>query len=218
MPYKLLAIAGSPVKDGNLETFLEHILTIAVKKGLTTDAVYLSQLKVKDCTHCNFCISKQIPGKYCSQNDDAQQIFEKMEQADIILLASPVYFMRTSGRMAAFIDRLRVFLFGNLVKGKLKNKIGVSAAVAWIRHGGFETTHLSHIGVFLGFEMIPVSVHYGVCMLGASAVASPGGSGEFDKNTRLGVLNDKPGLDSAEFFIHRARELAKLTRKKKSGQ
>jgi hypothetical protein len=51
-------------------------------------------------------------------------------------------------------------------------------------------------------------------MLGASAVASPGGTGEFDKDIRLGVLNDKPGLDSAEALVHRACELVKLTKRK----
>ena len=65
------------------------------------------------------------------------------------MLAGPVYFMRSSARMAALLDRFRVFVFGNLAGGKMKNKIGVSMAVSWLRQGGLELAHLSHITIFL---------------------------------------------------------------------
>jgi multimeric flavodoxin WrbA len=213
MKYKILGISGSPVKKGNVETFLQKTIESVSGKGLQYEIVNLSGLEIKDCIQCNFCLTKQKPGKYCSQQDDAQQILEKVEAADIIVLASPVYFLRTSARMAALIDRLRVFVFGNLVRGKLRNKIGVSAAVSWLRNGGLETTHLSHIYAFLTLEMIPVSAHKGVSLLGASAVASINGSGDFDSAIRLGVNEDKAGLDSAKIIMRRAMELVKLIKK-----
>lgn len=144
MPYKILGISGSPVKEGNVDAFLSSIMNAAEEKRLQPETVHLSEVKIADCIHCNFCLSKQKEGKYCSVDDDAQMVFEKLEAADIIVLASPVYFMRTSGKMATFIDRLRVIIFGNVAGGKLRNKIGVSAGVSWLRHGGLETTHLSH--------------------------------------------------------------------------
>ncbi len=211
MKFNVLGISGSPVKKGNTETLLRAMMDFA--PGHETGIVDLSSLEIKDCIHCNFCLSKQKPGRYCSLRDDAQGVFEKAEKADIIILASPVYFMRTSGRMASFIDRLRVFVFGNVAGGRLRNKVGVSAAVAWLRNGGLETTHLSHLSAFLTLEMIPASVHTGVSPLGASVLASEGGSGEFDKAVRLGVLNDRPGLDSAKAVMERAIELAGLLRK-----
>ncbi len=69
----------------------------------------------------------------------------------------------------------------------MRDKIGVSAAVAWARHGGLETTHLSHLYAFLTLEMIPASVHDSISPLGASAVASEAGSGSFDPAVRLGA-------------------------------
>jgi len=170
-------------------------------------------LKIGDCIHCNFCLKKQTPGKYCSLKDDAQPIFEKAEAADILVLASPVYFMRSSARMAALLDRFRVFVFGNLAGGKMKNKIGVSMAVSWLRQGGLELAHLSHITAFLTLEMIPASVHKGVSPLGASALASADGSGGFDPNIRRGIENDEAGLQSARLIMRRAVELARLVRK-----
>ncbi len=210
MTYKILGISGSPVKKGNVETFLNRAMEGLPAKNIEYDIVHLSGLKIQDCIHCNFCLTKQIPGRYCSLKDDAQSVFEKAEEADIIVLASPVYFMRNSARMAALIDRLRVFVFGNLTAGKMKNKIGVSMAVSWLRQGGLETTHLTHILAFLTLEMIPASVHKGVSPLGASASASPQGSGDFDPQVMLGIENDELGLQSARLIMRRALELAKL--------
>jgi len=213
MTYKILGISGSPVKEGNVETFLNRAIAGLPTKNIKYDIIHLSGRKIRDCKHCNYCLTKQVPGKYCSIKDDAQDVFEKAEAADIIVLASPVYFLRTSGYMATLIDRFRVFVFGNLTAGRLKNKIGVSMAVSWLRQGGIELTHLSHITTFLGLEMIPASVHKGVSPLGASAYASPEGSGDFDPQVTLGIENDEPGLKSARFIMRRAMELAKLIKK-----
>jgi multimeric flavodoxin WrbA len=111
---------------------------------------------------------------------------------------------------AAFIDRLRVFVFGNIAAGRLRNKIGVSAAVSWLRHGGMETTHLSHLLAFLTLEMIPATIHAGISPLGASAVTSRHGSGRFNPAVRAGALEDLPGVDSAKALLGRALELADL--------
>lgn len=213
MTYTILGISGSPVKQGNVEHFLQTMVASAETDSVSTDIIHLSRVDIKECTHCNFCLAKQKVGRYCSMADDAQAVFEKMERADIIVLASPVYFMRTSAKMAAFIDRLRVFIFGNVAKGRLKNKIGVSAAVSWLRHGGAETTHLSHLYAFLTLEMIPASVHKGVSPLGASAVASRNGAGGFDPSVRLGIEEDADGLDSAVHIMDRALELARLVKR-----
>lgn len=212
MAVRVLGISGSPVTDGNVEVFLQHMLDHAAAQGCAAEAVHLAKLKIGDCIHCNFCLKRQKPGRYCALSDDAQPVFEQVAAADIIILASPVYFMRMSGRMAAFLDRLRVFVFGNLIGGGLRNKIGISAAVAWARHGGFETTHLAHITAFLTHEMIPVSVHHCISPLGASAVASPGGAGLFDKSIRHGVNLDEAGLHSGRAMIERAMSLAQALR------
>jgi len=213
MPYKLLGISGSPVKQGNVEGFLQRSIESLARMDLQHEIVHLSDLKIEDCIHCNFCLTKQEAGRYCALQDDAQAVFEKAEAADIIVLASPVYFMRTSARMAALIDRFRVFVFGNVARGRLRNKIGVSMAVAWLRHGGIETTHLSHIYAFLTLEMIPASVHKGVSPLGASAMASGQGAGAFDPAVRLGIETDEPGLDSARAIMRRAVQLARLVKR-----
>lgn len=213
MRFRVLGISGSPVRKGNVETFLQKMMESVPGCDICAETLHLSELRISDCVHCNFCVSGQKKGKYCSLRDDAQEVFEKIESADIVILSSPVYFMRTSARMAALIDRLRVFVFGNLAQGRLRNKIGVSSVVAWQRNGGIETTHLSHLYAFMTLEMIPVSVHKGVSPLGASALASREGIGDFDPSVRLGATEDEAGLYSARVIMERAIELAGLLKR-----
>ena len=213
MPYKILGISGSPVKKGNVETLLNRALETLPVKNMEYDIVHLSGLEIKDCIHCNFCLKKQKPGKYCSMKDDAQNIFEKAESADIIVLASPVYFMRSSARMLALVDRFRVFVFGNLTAGRMRNKIGVSMAAAWLRNGGIETTHMTHILAFLTLEMIPASSHQGISPLGASILTSTGSPEKAQSVSSLGMDNGGQGLLSAQVILQRAMDLVKLTGK-----
>ena len=206
---QIIGISSSPVKNGNTETLLDHMMKTAKNIGCKAKSVKLSGMDIKECIHCNACISKQKEHKYCMLQDDAQTVFEMAEEADILLFASPVYHMRTNARMAALMDRMRVFIFGNISSGKLKNKVGISAAVAWKRHGGFETTHLSHMYAFFNFDMIPVGCHHSISPLGASVVSSRDGHGIFEKDIKLGILEDKAGLKSGEMIIKRAVEVSK---------
>lgn len=211
MDLSIVGISGSPVRKGNTDTLLDFMLNYSKNYHSDTHAVYLSKTNFKDCNHCNFCLSKQKEGTYCSINDNMQEVFERVEKADIIILASPVYFMRTSGCMASFIDRLRVFIYGNVTKGRLKNKVGLSAAVGWARHGGIETTHLSHLLAFLTLEMIPVSSQKCVSTLGASVMTGPTTQLAQEDGKKLSLKQDKAGLHSAQKMVDRAVELFNLT-------
>lgn len=210
MAYKIIGISASPIRSGNTDTFLSGILAEAGEKGLDTEIVHLADLSIKNCIHCNFCLNKQKEGKYCSISDEAQLIYDKLEQADIVVLASPVYFMRMSGLMATFLDRLRVFIFGNIAGGKLRNKIGLSAGVSWLRNGGVETTHLSHLYAFITLDMIPATTHSSISPLGASAVSSKYGEGVFDPTVRVGINEDEAGIKSGGHVLARAIELVEL--------
>ena len=207
---QILGISGSPITDGNTETFLKRALEFAESLGeVTTHMVSLAEKKVNDCTHCNWCVSKQEEGKLCVQNDGMVEILPLLLEADALLLATPVYIGRLSGYMATFLDRLRAFLHGNYYRGRLEDKVGGALSVAWARHGGLETALLSILYGFMVFNMIPVGSQLG-CAFGAPALSSRGGEGKFDKNQRLGILEDAYGLKNMESLI---RRLVKVTKK-----
>ena len=67
MEVKLLGISGSPILDGNTDVYLKHCLKAAEEiKGVSTEMISLAKKKIADCNHCNFCLTKQKDGKFCS--------------------------------------------------------------------------------------------------------------------------------------------------------
>jgi len=65
----------------------------------------LSNLKISPCRECRHC---SIDGK-CIVNDEMQQIYPKMMECDLLIIASPVFFTSVSGHLKAFIDRFQRF-------------------------------------------------------------------------------------------------------------
>ena len=98
---KILGIAGSPRRNGNTDLLLAELLKGAASKGAEVKIIYLSNMKISPCRHCDFCLKE---GK-CKINDDMQLIYTELEQADVIVLASPVQFLGPSAQLKAMIDR-----------------------------------------------------------------------------------------------------------------
>ncbi len=210
---KILGICGSHVKGGNTEHFLRKALeAVENEEHVLTEIYNLSGKKFSGCVHCNWCINKQRKDKYCALNDDLEEIFPKVLEADGLLLATPVYLGRLTGLLGSFMDRMRVFAEGAYYHGSLKNKVGGALAVAWFRHGGIESALLSILYGFLLMQMIPASVPGVGALYGAGAVSSIRGEGTFDPEKRLAVLEDELGLKGAKAILKRMIELVRLTR------
>ena len=212
MEIKILGVCGSPIEGGNTEVFLKEALKAAESaSGVQIEFISLAGKEIRDCRHCNWCVTKQTEGKFCSQNDDMTEIFPRVLQADGLLLASPVYIGRLSGYLACFLDRLRVFAFGNLYRGKLHNKVGGALSVGWSRNFGIETTLISIVSAFMILGMIPVGPHHGLGALGgAGGLSSGDGTGKFDPEDKFGILRDEYGLKGARSLGQRIAEISKL--------
>jgi len=104
---KILAINGSPRKTWNTATLLNNALEGAASQGATTELIHLYDLNYKGCMSCFACKLKdgKSYGK-CPIQDDLAAIFKKVEEADAIILGSPIYNGRVTGEMASFLDRL----------------------------------------------------------------------------------------------------------------
>jgi multimeric flavodoxin WrbA len=102
---RVLGIAGSPRKGGNTDLLLAEVLKGAASRGAETRLIELRSLKFDTCTHCDVCLKT---GK-CNIRDDMQQVYDELEWADRIVLASPVQFMGLTAPMKAMIDRCQCF-------------------------------------------------------------------------------------------------------------
>ncbi len=216
MEIEILGICGSPIKGGNTEVFLREALNAAEETGtIKTTFISLSGKEIKDCRHCNWCIRKQTEGKFCNQEDDMAGIFPQVVKADALILATPVYVTRLSGYLACFLDRFRVFSWGNVYHSKLQNKVGGALALAWFRNTGAETALMTIVSAFLAWSMIPVGpVEGSGSPFGAVGLSSEGGTGKFSVRNKLGVLQDEYGLKGARSL---GKRVAEVTRIVKSG-
>ena len=102
MSKKVLLISASPRKGGNSDILCDEFMRGAGEAGHDTDKIRLSEKKINYCTGCCTCIGK--PGA-CVQKDDMNDIFKKILAADVIVLATPVYFHAMNGQLKTFIDR-----------------------------------------------------------------------------------------------------------------
>ena len=100
---KVLGIAGSPRRGGNTDMLLAELMKGAASKGAEVKTAVLCDLNFTTCVHCDACLKKGI----CKYKDDMQGIYQDFEQADVIVLASPIQFTGVTANMKAMIDRFQ---------------------------------------------------------------------------------------------------------------
>jgi NAD(P)H-dependent FMN reductase len=111
--YKVVAIYGSPRRGGNtdelLNRFIDGIKDSAMFSPggqiLNVEKIIVSNLKISSCRECRHC---SIDGE-CIIDDEMQQIYPKMIDCELLLIASPVFFTSVPGHLKAFIDRFQRF-------------------------------------------------------------------------------------------------------------
>ena len=112
---KVLALIGSPRKGSNTDILVDKILEGCKEKDYTFEKLYLYDLIISACTDCRLCKSDNYE---CAIKDDMQQIYPKMEKADVIIFGTPVYWYGPTGKMKLLIDRMRPFIASKKMQGK----------------------------------------------------------------------------------------------------
>ena len=135
---KVIAINGSPRRDGNTAILIKEVFKILENHGIETELIQLGNKPVHGCTACMKCREIQ-DGKCHIKNDHLNLCLQKMVEADGIIIGSPVYFADVTTEIKALID-----VAGYVTRANgftLKRKLG--AAVIAVRRGGalhaFET-------------------------------------------------------------------------------
>lgn len=102
MSKKVLILSGSPRKGGNSDLLCDEFMKGAKESGNDAEKIFLRDKKVAPCNACYYC--KESGGE-CAIKDDMAEILDKMQAADVIVMASPVYFYSIDAQMKAVIDR-----------------------------------------------------------------------------------------------------------------
>ncbi len=100
---KVLLINGSPHKKGNTYIALSEVATALEKEGVITEIVSIGTKAIQGCIACNKC---QETGACVFNDEPYRTIREKLQQADGVIIGSPVYFAGPNGMLCALLDRL----------------------------------------------------------------------------------------------------------------
>ena len=100
---KVLGINGSPRRGGNTDILLDNALKGAQNKGAEAEKIVLNDLEFSPCQEC-----ENMPNdRFCIIEDNMQAVYKKIEEADAIILASPIFFGSLSAQTKMMIDRFQ---------------------------------------------------------------------------------------------------------------
>ncbi len=184
---KVLGIVCSPRRGGNTEILVKESLATAKTLGAEVELVTIGDKNIAPCDGCESCRKT----KKCRINDDMQEIYSKLLEADGIIFGSPVYFWGVTAQAKALMDRTFAFLADR----RLRNKVAGAVVVAR-RTGG--TSAFSAFHAFFNIHR----------MLSASSVIISAGEEEIEPGRGGGVIayadskgdvrQDKRGMDEAK--------------------
>lgn len=111
MSKKIVVLNGSPRKNGNTASLIDAFTKGAEASGNTVTAFFLDGMNIHACKGCYG--GGKDPASPCVQKDDMDAIYPVYREADIVVLASPLYFWNISGQLKCAFDRLFAVAEGN---------------------------------------------------------------------------------------------------------
>lgn len=147
---KIIAVNGSPKKEGNTATALNIALEELNSHGIETELLHIGNEKITGCMGCGAC---KKTGRCAFADEKFQEWCNKLYEADGMILGSPVYYANLSGTMKCFLDRL---FFSS--QGRFRHKVGAALSVA--RRSGEICTFDALNKYFLISEMLVAPSYY----------------------------------------------------------
>lgn len=126
---KILLINGSPKKEGNTYVALHEVQKALEAEGIETELIHVGHKAIRGCVACNRCVEL---GR-CAVDDMVNEVAPKFNEADGIVVGSPVYYASPNGTLLSFLDRL-------FYSTSFDKSMKVGAAVAVARRGGTTAT------------------------------------------------------------------------------
>ena len=142
---KVLMINGSPRKTSNCQIALDQMAAIFEAEGIEVECIQVGKMDIRGCVSCNSCAKT---GK-CVFDDIVNEIAPKLEAADGLVVASPVYFASANGTLINLLDRL-------FYSTPFDKTMKVGAAVAAARRGGLTTTW-DELNKYFGITGMPIA-------------------------------------------------------------
>ena len=139
---KTVCLLGSPRRGGNSDTLAGHFCDEAKSRGADIESVVLSDLNYNGCINLFQC--KNTLDR-CGQEDDLTPVLESIEQASILVLASPIYFTNLTGQMKLAMDRFFSFFVPGYPTAKVKTRLTQNQHLVLVQTQGEPEDRYRHI-------------------------------------------------------------------------
>lgn len=167
---KVIAINGSPRKNGNISMALDAMAEELAAENIEAEIIQIGDQLIHGCISCGYCYHSE--DHQCVFKDDlVNEVSVKIRKADGLILGSPTYFGGIAGTMKSFLDRVFYTDFG---QKSLRNKVG-AAVVSVRRSGGVEVFNQLHHYLSLAEMITPPSQYW--------CVGHGNGKGEIVRDT-----------------------------------
>lgn len=150
---KVIAINGSPRKNGNTSQALKVMADELEQQGIEVETIQIGQLNIHGCIGCGYCWTSEE--NHCVFKDDiVNETAKKMRKADGFILASPTYYAGIAGTMKSFLDRV-FYTSSDYFKYKVATSISVVR-----RAGGVDVVHQLNNYLNLAQTVMPPSQYW----------------------------------------------------------
>lgn len=126
---KVLLINGSPNANGNTAMALREMEKVFSEQGIETEWIHVGNMAIRGCLACQTCYKNAK----CAIDDVVNEVAQKFEACDGMVVGSPVYYAGANGTLTAFLDRL-------FYSTRFDKRMKVGAAVVAARRGGLSST------------------------------------------------------------------------------
>lgn len=146
---KVLLINGSPKANGNTAFALKQMAEVFSEQGVETEIIHVGHLPIRGCIACGSCYKTGT----CVFNDEVNEVAPKFQEADGIVVGSPVYYASANATLIAFLDRL-------FYSTHFDKRMKVGAGVTIARRGGCSAT-FDELNKYFTISGMPIaSSHY----------------------------------------------------------
>lgn len=151
---KVLAICGSPRPRGNTWHLLQEAIKVLEQQGIETEYVSLHEKDIRPCLACEKCAKEK---NRCAQEDDFNELYAVMTQADGLIMGSPVYFSSATPNIMALLDRAGYV--ARMGDNPFTRKVGSPITVARRAGVNFTYAQLMYFFIIMGM-VVPGSTYW----------------------------------------------------------
>lgn len=130
---KVVSLLGSPRRNGNSTHLAETVASVLENKGNHVQRFFLNEIAFKGCQACRAC---KGTSEICVVDDDLAPVLEAVKEAEVIIMATPVYWGDVSAQLKTFIDRTYSYLTPNFMTEEIKHRLPKGKKLVFIQSQG----------------------------------------------------------------------------------